>query len=254
MLFGDCIQSMGLLPDGKISCVITSPPYNLNVQRKSGDMYNLKYTADSHADCMDNAQYIDWQISVFKAFDRVLSKNGAILYNINYGGENNETLWLLLGKIIEQTPFTIADQLVWRKKVAIPNNGSRNKVTRICENIFVICRKSEYLTFHSNKKVVSVSRVGQKFYENVHNLIEAPNNNQGEHTKQHKATFSTELVEKLISMYVPEGGVVLDPFSGTGTTAVACINTQRKYVCIEKGESYHNLATERVTKHEQSKI
>ena len=248
MLNGDCLELMKDIADKSIDYVITSPPYNLNVKRKSGDMYNKKYI--SHQDHMSNDSYIEWQISIFKELCRILSTDGVILYNINYGGENNETLWLLLARLIENTDFTIADQIVWKKQVAIPNNRSKNKLTRICENVFVIVRKQEYMTFNTNKKVKSiVERTGQANYENVYNFIEAPNNNKGDHTKLHKATYSIELVQNLIDIYVKENSLVLDPFSGSGTTAIACINTNRNYICIEKDETYFNKSVERINNH-----
>lgn len=60
-----------------------------------------------------------------------------------------------------------------KKKSALPNNVSHNKLTRICEFVFVFCRKNEYKTFVANKQVKSQSKTGQKYYENIFNFIEA---------------------------------------------------------------------------------
>lgn len=191
---GDCEEVLDKLIElgVKVQGGFTSPPYNLNVKRKGGDEYNKKYT--THEDHMNNEDYIKWQISILNKVEKILEKDGCFLYNINYGGEKNETMWLLISEIIKNTNFTIADQLIWKKSTAIPNNRSKNKVTRICENIFVLCRKDEYKTFNTNKKVVSViESTGQNNYENIYNFIEAKNNDGSEYTKTHKATFSTDL-------------------------------------------------------------
>lgn len=244
---GDCIDVMKEMGQENITvdAVITSPPYN--VSRKTGDEYSTKY--NEYQDTLTNEQYIEWQTALFNQIDKILNKDGVILYNINYGGENTDTLWLLLlANIINNTNFTVADQLIWKKKNAIPNNVSRNAITRICENVFVLCRKSEQKTFISNKKVISVSTKGQNIYENVLNIIEAPNNNQGEHTKVHKATYSVELCEELLRRYVPKDKVVLDTFSGSGTTMLACGKNGYKGYGIELDSLYVDLSVDRLQK------
>lgn len=95
------------------------------------------------------------------------------------------------------------------KSSALPNNTSKNKLTRICEFVYVFVRKSELKTFNTNKRVKSVSSRGQSYYENVFNLIEARNNDGSNNLN--KATFSSELVLKLLDIYYT-GGVVYDPF------------------------------------------
>ena len=72
-----------------------------------------------------------------------------------------------LAELIQKTEFTIADHIIWKKKSAFPNNCSPNKLTRITENVFVICKKEDFRTFNMNKKVVSVRKTGQKMYENI---------------------------------------------------------------------------------------
>ena len=241
---GDCLKVMDELIEKciKVDSVITSPPYNIS--RKNGDDYSTKY--GTYKDTLDNKEYIEWQTSLFNKIDLILNKNGVILYNINYGGENTDTLWLLLASIINNTNFTIIDQIAWKKKTAIPNNVSGRALTRIVENIFVIARKSELNTFMSNKKIISVSKSNQNIYENVYNFIEAPNNDKGEWCKIHKATYSVDLCEKLINMYVNKNKTILDPFMGSGTTGVACKHLNRNFIGIELDKDYFNIAKKRI--------
>ena len=86
--------------------------------------------------------------------------------------------------------------------------------------MFVFCRKDEYKTFQCNKEVSSVAKTGQTFYRPIYNYLEAPNNDGS--CILNKATYSSELCEKLLTIYGTENSVVYDPFMGTGTTAVAC--------------------------------
>jgi site-specific DNA-methyltransferase (adenine-specific) len=198
---------------------------------------------------MDNEDYILWLTDLFNNINTILNKNGVVLFNMNYGGENTETLWLLLASIINNTDFTIIDQIAWKKQNALPNNMSKIALTRIVENVFVFCRKSERKTAISNKKIVSTRTNGnfvQNVYENVYNFIQAPNNDKGSHTEIHKATYSIALCEKLINMYIPEGLTVLDPFMGTGTTGVACKRLGRKFIGIELDREYFNISDDRI--------
>jgi DNA modification methylase len=151
----------------------------------------------------------------------------------------------LISEILSKTNFCIADCIIWKKKSAVPNSTSKNKLTRICEFVFVFCRKDEFLTFETNKKVKSVSPQGQNFYEVFYNFVEAKNNDGS--CNLNKATYSSELCCKLIEMYVKEQACVLDPFMGTGTTAVACVQANRNYIGFELSKEQCEYAKKRIS-------
>lgn len=229
----DCHETMRRMKEQSIKCdiILTSPPYNtgrVSQNDKWRNAYQGKY--DVHIDNLSQEEYLQWTIDLFSKFDEILRENGTILYNISYGSDTTMNtasiglLWLVIAKIIEDTPFTVADRIIWKKKSALPNNTSPNKLTRIVEDVFVICRKSEIKTFTANKKVTSIrrDRPSQAYYENVFNFIEARNNDGP--CPYNKATFSSELCEKLLEIYARDDAIVYDPFIGSGTTAVACQN------------------------------
>src|SRR5699024_4128466 len=64
-------------------------------------------------------------------------------------------------------------------------------------------------------------------------------------TPTNGANFHVELAEKVIAIFCVRGDVVLDPFVGLGTTAIACLNTDRQYIGFELDETYHKLSLER---------
>lgn len=242
----DCIETMRRI-EGGVNVVITSPPYNTSRtnasdSQKNFDTYQQRY--DSYLDGITDEQYCDWTTKVFDGFDKVLTKNGCVLYNISYGSENPNTMWLAIAEVLKKTNFMIADCIAWKKKAALPNNTSPNKLTRIIEFIFVLCRKSECETFYANKEKTKVNSAGQQYYENVFNFIEAPNND--ENCPIHKATYSTMLCRKLMLLYTKEGDIVYDPFMGTGTTAVACIKENRRYIGSEISKRYCDWAEKRI--------
>lgn len=250
----DCFKTMERLTD-KVDIILTSPFYNTNKKAgksrtignthvKSGQYNYVRY--DVHVDNMTNDEYCDYTVKLFNSFGKVLRKNGCVLYNISYGAENTEGMFLAVADILRKTDFTLADTIIWKKKSAFPNSCSPNRLTRITEYIFVFCRKDELMTFRCNKKVVSRRPTGQAMYENVFNFIEAANNDGP--CPYNKATFSSELVEKLLDIYANEDSVVYDPFMGSGTTAVGCIRKMCKCYGSELSENQCRFAEDRIEK------
>lgn len=249
----DCFDAMQRMEPHSVDIILTSPPYNTN--KKAGKTRTINNTKvqegqydyvryDAFVDNFTNDEYVDFTRKLFKGFDRVLKPNGCVLYNINYGAENTEGMFLAVNEIIRETPFTIADVIVWKKSNAFPNSTSSNRLTRIWEFVFVFCRKDEMKTFSCNKQVKSYRKTGQAAYENVFNLIEAKNNDGV--CPLNKATFSSELVEKLLTLYAKEGAVVYDPFMGSGTTAVGCVRMGLDCIGSEISEAQCEYARERV--------
>ena len=227
-LQGDCLKWMDKISTkGQIvDVVLTSPPYNTSRPSTERSMKNYEGRYGVYDDLKTGEEYCDWCIDIFNHIDKILKPNGVVLWNVSYGTDatvNTEgigLMWNSISDIIRNTNFTVADKIVWKKKSALPNNVSPNKLTRICEEVFVFCRKSEYKTFHANKEVSKVGKNGQQFYKVLYNFIEAANNDGA--TKINKATYSSELCLKLLEMYAPKCGLIYDPFMGTGTTAIAC--------------------------------
>lgn len=122
---------------------------------------------------------------------------------------------------------------------------SKNKLTRICEFVYIFCRKNEFQTFETNKQIVNVRETGQDIYENIFNFIEAPNNDES--TDLNKATFSSKFVEKLLKIYAKENDVILDTFMGTGTTAIGCINMSMNFIGFELSEAQCDYAKRRIS-------
>ena len=244
---GDTLTILKALDSDFIDLGVTSPPYNtgrVTQTQRSIDNYENRY--DIHLDNKSDKEYMDWTKSLFDGFNDILEKDGVVLYNVSYGSENPSIMWLTMADIINRTEFMIADTIIWKKCSALPNNVSPNKLTRIVEYVFVLCRKDEYKTFLSNKEVKSESKTGQKYYENVFNYIEAKNNDGT--CSLNKATFSSELCEKLLKIYARPNSLVFEPFMGSGTTAVACLNMNLKCIGSELSEAQCEFAKERLEK------
>lgn len=247
----DCLVTMDRL--GGVDVILTSPFYNtnskagqnrtlLNTKVKQGQYNYVRY--DKHVDNMTDEEYSEYTAKLFEKFDKVLKPNGVVCYNISYSSENTTGMFDAIHEVTEKTNFTIADVIVWKKKTALPNSCSSNRLTRICEFVFIMCRKDEFKTFFCNKKVTSLRKTGQKAYENISNFIEAPNNDGT--CPYNKATFSSELVVKLLKLYCPKNGLVYDPFMGSGTTAIGCIRYGANYIGSEISENQVEFANKRI--------
>ena len=235
----DCEVTLHRMEDKSIDVLLTSPPYNIMSNPYSKNSKNKGFY-DNYNDNLSKDEYIDWIIRLFTEFDRVLKSNGVVIWNASYGTNTDVdgcgVLWEYVAEIIHKTNFTVADKIVWKKKTAVPLNNS-NSLTRICEDVFIFSRKEEMGTYFINKKFLYKSDAsGANIYANVNNFVSAPNNDGS--CPYNSATYSSDLCEKLLSLYAPisEDTVVYDPFMGTGTTAVACKMLNIGYIGSELSE------------------
>ena len=255
---GDCLDVMSSMDENFVDIVITSPPYGtcrsetFSKESSQKRKYNMRY--DEFVENRTPEEYCQWSVDVFNAIDLVLKKNRIVLYNFGLGNDGHTEYtsydWFNTVKsVIDRTPFTVADVLVWKKRSALPNNTSPNKSTRICEPVIVFCRKDELMSFPSNKKIVNQFATGQNLYSPFYNIFEARNNDGS--CELNKATFSTQFVDRLIDLYVPDGQrngwTVLDPFSGTGTTGLSAIAHGMRYVGIELSKAQCEYAVSRLS-------
>ena len=250
----DCLTTINKIKEQgkKINLVITSPPYNKSrhssqsKKMKQMETYNSMY--DGYDDTMDNEDYYNWQCNIINKIDEILSENGVILYNLSYSNENPDCMWGLIENIRHKTNFMIAEQITWLKKSALPQNVSHNKLTRLTEYIFVLCRKNEYKTYITNKKVTKENSKGQKYYENIYNVIKAPNNDGP--CNLNKATFSSDMVLELLKIYARPNSIIYDPFMGTGTTGIGVEKYGNGCICIgsEISEKQVEYSKERLNK------
>lgn len=245
----DCLDTMRRMEDKSIDVILTSPPYNKS--RSASYSEEALATRQGHYkdfnDAKSNEEYIAWTLERFAQFGRILKDSGVVCYNLSYSTDEirmSELMWLVVAEVIKEGTFTLADTIVWKKRNATPNNVSPNKMTRICEFVFIFCKRQSFDTFHGNKRLISVSKKGQDIYDNYYNFIEAENNDGA--CAIHKATYSTNLCFQLLDRYGLRGGVVYDPFMGTGTTAIAAIEQKMDFLGSEISEEYVNYANDRI--------
>jgi len=241
----DCIITMNRMEPKSIHCVITSPPYNMT--KRKGGYADKQNRYDTYVDWKTEEEYLTWTSMIFNNIDKVLINNGTILYNFSYSIENPALPYTMITHIINNTPFTVVDTIVWKKSNSIPHPASYNRLNRIVEFIFVIVRKDEVKTFNCNKQITKTSPKGQNYYEVIDNFITAKNNDES--TNLNKATYSSELCTKLINIYTKEQDIIYDPFMGTGTTGLSCKMNNRNYIGSEISKEQVDYSIDRIKKY-----
>lgn len=236
----DTMKRMGQTVD----IVLTSPPYNTSKKRGTWKNTQKSHYDINSVDSMTDEEYINFSVKLFNNYNNILHKNGVILYNISYSTDKPMLMWDTIHNITNNTNFMIADVIIWKKKSALPNNMSHNRLTRICEFVFVFCRKDEIKTFKMNKSILSVRPTGIKQYTTFYNYIEAKNNDGS--CELNKATFSSELCKKLLEMYALPDSIIYDSFMGTGTTAMACKEMNLNYIGSELSSAQCEYAKQRL--------
>lgn len=235
-----CISTMERMASNneKVDLILTSPPYNISRGVSTDEeisKHKSKYK--DFKDHIPNDEYRNFLVSVVNHYDKILKEDGVVLMNLSYAScvetdSRCSDMLKVMCDIVNKTNFDVADIITWKKKSALPNNRSSNKLTRIVEFIFVMCRKDEYSTFMSNKKLVSTNEEKNlRFYENIFNFVEAKNNDGN--NDLNKATYSVELCEKLLNIYARPNSIIYDSFNGTGTTGVAALKLGHTYIGSE---------------------
>ena len=228
IICGDCLEVMGKIPDESINLVITSPPYNLKNSTGNGmkDGRGGKWSKAAlingytkHDDCMPHEEYVKWQRNCLNEMLRIIPNDGVIFYNHKWRVQAG----LLQDRHDIVSGFPVRQIIIWKRKGGINFNPGYFLPTY--EVIYLIAKPKFILSSKSNA------------YGDVWEFNQEMKN-------PHPAPFPVQLIERIISSTNAE--VVLDPFMGSGTTAIAAINLNRKYVGIEICENYVELANQRI--------
>ena len=211
-----------------IKVVVTSPPYNLKNSTGNGmkDGRGGKWSNaaliqgyDSHEDMMPHEQYVEWQRACLDAMMRVLRNDGAIFYNHKWRVQNG----LLQDRQDIVRIFPVRQIIIWQRSGGINFNPGYFLPTY--EVIYLIAKPDFKLAPKSNS------------YGDIWKISQEMNN-------PHPAPFPIELATRCIKS--AGDGIVLDPFMGSGTTAIAAESLGREWIGIEKSTKYCDLATERI--------
>ncbi len=285
LLLGDCLQSMGSLPDQSVNCCVTSPPY-----------FGLRdYGVDGQIGLEETPeQYVAKMVEVFREVRRVLRDDGALRLNLGDSyGKGKQLLGIpwRVAFALQADGWYLRQDIIWSKPNPMPESV-RDRCTKSHEYIFLLTKSQRYYYDHdairephtgeaAKAVAIGYKEVGQRgvnssvrrgltdgqatqFSKKGHSGYFGADgkcllNPLGKNKRSvwsvptqsvkgaHFATFPPALIEPCILAGCPAGGTVLDIFGGSGTTAGVAVAHDRDAIICELNPEYGQLMPDRVT-------
>ena len=225
---GNTVDVMKQIPDEAVDLVVTSPPYNLKNSTGNG-MKNPKGGRwenaalvngySHHDDNMPHEEYVQWQRDCLSEMLRVIPDDGAIFYNHKWRVQKG----LIQDRQDIVSGFPVRQIIIWRRKGGINFNPG----------FFLPTYEVIYLIAKPKFKLVKKAST----HGDVWDIAQ-------ERKNKHPAPFPEALVERIISS--TSANIILDPFMGSGTTAVVAKKLNRHFIGIDNSPEYCKMAEERL--------
>ena len=227
-------RSMTLLPEGSVHLMVTSPPYNA---RKD-------YDAD-----LTLVEYLELLRGVFRETYRVLAPGGRACINVaNLGRKPYIPLSSFINQIMREEGFLTRGEIVWDKGSSAGGStawgswrSASNPTIRDTHEYILVFSKGRFLRPGKGRES-TISR--DDFLEWTKSVWRFPT--ESARRVGHPAPFPVELPRRLIELYTFKDDVILDPFLGSGSTAIAALQSGRHYVGYELDAAYADLARRRI--------
>lgn len=222
------------IPDSSVHLMVTSPPYNVGKE----------YESD-----MGMKQYLDMLDSVFAETHRVLVPGGRACVNVaNVGRRPYVPLHSHVITIMEKNGFLMRGEIIWDKGRGAGAStawgswmSATNPILRDTHEYVLVFSKGMYGRSRDGKKSTITRDEFLEYTKSVWRFAPESAKRAG-----HPAPFPVELPRRLIQLYTFENDVVLDPFGGSGTTAVAAVRTGRRFVSVDINAGYVRAAKKRI--------
>lgn len=227
-------ENMKELPDNSVHLMITSPPYN--VSKEYDDDLSLK-------------EYLQLLKNAFTETHRVLVNGGRACINVaNLGRRPYIPLSDYISQIMLEIGFNMRGEIIWNKAAsASPSTAwgswqsAANPILRDIHEYILIFSKGDY----KREKGIKENTISREQFMEWTKSIWAMNAVSAKRIG-HPAPFPEELPNRLIQLYSFTNDVILDPFIGSGTTAISALKAGRKYVGYEINQDYIDLAHRRI--------
>jgi site-specific DNA-methyltransferase (cytosine-N4-specific) len=259
VLQGDALSLLGRLPVESVQCVVTSPPYwglrDYGIPGQIGYEETLP-------------QYLNRLVAIFNEVRRVLKPDGILWLNIGDGYTSGNRTWRapdrkyparamdvrpntpeglkpkdLLGVpwrlafALQQDGWYLRSDVIWHKPNAMPESV-KDRPSRAHEYVFMLTKTERY--FYDWRAVMEANCTGKRNRRSVWSIHTEP------FPDAHFATFPTALVKPCVLASTKARDFVLDPFFGSGTVGVVCVEMDRQFVGIELNPAYIEIAKDRL--------
>jgi site-specific DNA-methyltransferase (adenine-specific) len=252
---GDCLEIMKDIADKSVDMILCDLPYGTTACK------------------WDNVIPFE---PLWEQYNRIIKDNGAIVL---FGSEPFSSL------LIASNINNFREEIVWLKNKSGSGLQSKQKHIKIHEKVLIFSKKAKYIfnpqkwlvaekEFLTQRKTFNEVYVGNNIYSKMYKKQKIDSGERNplsivsckvpfntSHTKKysneievrlHPTQKPVALLEYLIKTYTNEGKTVLDNCMGSGSTGVACVNTNRNFIGIELDEKYFNIAKERIYEQRKS--
>ena len=234
-IFCKTSEKMEELPDNSIHLMVTSPPYNV------GKEYDKNFTLE---------EYLQFLKRVWKEIYRVVVPGGRVCINIaNLGRKPYIPLHTFIVRDMLELGFLMRGEIIWNKALSSSPStawgswlSAANPTLRDVHEYILVFSKGKFGRDNFDKRKNTISK--EEFLEFTKSVWTFP----AESARKigHPAPFPVELPYRFIQLYTFEGDIVLDPFIGSGQTAIAAIKTGRHYIGYDIDKEYVKLAEKRI--------
>lgn len=231
LIKGDCLSSIKSMPDNSVDLILTDPPYNIGkfMQNRQANLNRMRQNFFVGAG-WDNGDYTEWIKNMslfFQEAHRILKKKGTLLTFMSA---------LKVESIVDvanAAGFYYKTTGIWHKTNPMPRNM----------NLHFVNSNESWIYFINEGKTGTFNNDGKLELDFVQTSVTPSSEKKyGKHPTQKPVALMRHFV-KLLSN---EGDVVLDPFMGSGSTGVAAVGMNRKFVGIELSARYFDIATKRI--------
>ena len=217
---GDCLEVMKTIPDKSIDCIITSPPYE--------DIAGAGYTANSK-DILFLKLYSEFMDKLFIQYERILKDGGQLFFNVK-SKTSNKTLrtphWIEFTEAFKKLDFK--SYIIWKYAGSFDSTNSRFHL--------------DYeIIYHLSKGDIKLLP-REEIKDPLTSIWYIPHNIKN---RVHPTQMPEKVIENIIDR-ANINGIVLDSFSGSGTTAVVCKRKRIDYIGIELSKEYCDIAVSRL--------
>ena len=215
------LETMKRIPNGYVDYVLTSPPYNVNTERIA------KYK--DFKDDLTHNDYFEQQKELISELLRITKKH--IFYNIQMVSGNKIALHKLIGYFANK----IKEVIIWQK---IGQPAISEKVFNSAFEYIIIFSNDE-----PNKRYFSDANFKRGTQSNIFKIL---NSHSNPFAKEHKAIMPLDIPRYFMINFGNEDDIWYDPYMGTGTTAVAAIEENKKWIGSEISKEYYNICNKRL--------
>ena len=228
-------ENMQEIPTNSLHLMVTSPPYN--VTKEYDEDLSLK-------------EYLQLLQNVFSETYRVLVNGGRACINVaNLGRRPYLPLSDYISQIMLGIGFQMRGEIIWNKGAGAGVSmawgswqSASNPVLRDVHEYIMVFSKGSFTRTKTDDKENTISK--EQFMEWTKSVWTM--NPESAKKIGHPAPFPIELPYRLIQLYTFKGDVILDPFMGSGTTAIAALKAERKYIGYDNDPEYVKLAEGRI--------